>query len=76
MQLVAPLQGLVKGALGIENRQQTMSALKMEEWRKVWRKKKCKVASSNDKLMVGTRMIYKRNMKDGEVEKYECRLAA
>ena len=48
----------------------------MEEWRRVWRKKKCKVACSNDKLMVGTRMIYKRNMKDGEVEKYECRLVA
>ena len=69
-------QGLVEGALGIENRQQAMSVLEMEEWGKARRKKKSKVACSNDKLMVGTRMSYKINMKDGEVEKYECRLVA
>ena len=45
---------------GAVHRQQTMNALEMEEWRKV-RKKKCKVARPNDKLMVGTRVIY--NMK-------------
>ena len=69
-------QGLVEGALGIENRQQAMSVQEMEEWRIARRKNKCKVACSNNKLMVRTRMIYKRNMKDGEVEKYECRLVA
>ena len=34
------------------------------------------VARLNDKLVVRARMIYKRNMKDGEVEKYRCRLTA
>ena len=40
-----------------------MNALEMEEWRKVW-KKKCKVARPNDKLMVGTRVIYNRKRLD------------
>ena len=31
--------------------------LEMEEWRKI-RKKKCKVARPNDKLVVGARVIY------------------
>ena len=42
------------------NWQQAMNALEMEEWRKVWRKKKCKATRPNDKLVVGARMIYKR----------------
>ena len=53
-----------------------MNALKMGVWRKVVRKKKCKVDRLNDKLVVGARMIYKTTMKDGEVEKYRCRLVA
>ena len=55
------------------NRQQAMNALEIEEWRKVRRKKKCKMARPNGKLMVGVRMIYKKEMKDREVEKYKCR---
>ena len=51
-----------------------MNVLEMEEWRKIRRKKKCRVAQPNDKLVVGARIIYKRKMKDGEVEKYGCRL--
>ena len=35
-----------------------------------------KVARSNDKLVVGARMIYKRKMKACEVEKYRCQLTA
>ena len=58
-------EGHVTGAV---NRQKTMNALEMEEWRKV-RRKKWKVARLNDKLVVRARMIYKRKMKDGEVEK-------
>ena len=61
-------------ATGAVKRQKTMNALEIEEWRKV-RRKKWKVALPNDKLVVRTRMIYKRNMKDGEAEKYRCRLA-
>ena len=65
-------EGHVTGAV---NRQKTMNALEMEEWRKV-RRKKWKVARPNDKLVVRSRMIYKTKMKDGEVEKYRCRLTA
>ena len=62
-------------AIGALNRQQqAMNALETEEWRKVRRKKKYKVARPNDKLVVGARVIYKRNMKGGEVEMYRCRL--
>ena len=50
---------------GAVNRQKTMNALEMEEWRKVRRKKR-KVARLNDKLVIRARMIYKRNVKDGE----------
>ena len=59
---------------GTVNRQQAMNALEMEEWRKIQRKKKYKMARPNGKLVVRARMIYKINMKDGEVENYECRL--
>ena len=61
---------------GAVNRQRAINALEMEEWEKVQRKKKWKVARSNDKLVVGARMSYKRNVKDSEVEKYRCRLTA
>ena len=64
-------EGRVTGAV---NRQK-MNALEMEEWRKV-RRKKWKVARPNDKLVVRARTIYKTKMKDGEVEKYICRLTA
>ena len=60
---------------GAGNRQKMMNALEMEEWRKV-RRKKWKEARPNDRLVVRARMIYKRKMKDGEVEKYRCRLTA
>ena len=63
-------EGHVTGAV---NRQTTMDALEMEEWRKV-RRKKWKVARLNDKLVVRARMIYKRKLKDGDVGKYRCRL--
>ena len=53
-----------------------MNALEMEEWRQVRGTKKFKVARPNDKLVVEARVIYKRKMKDGEVEKYRCRLIA
>ena len=46
------------------------NALKMEKWWKGRRKKKYKVARQNDNLVVGARVIYKKNMKGGEVEKY------
>ena len=65
-------EGHVTGAV---NWQKTMNALEMEEWRKV-RSKKWKVARPNDKLVVRARIIYKTKMKDGEVEKYRCRLTA
>ena len=65
-------EGHVTGAV---NRQKTMNALDMEEWRKV-RRNKWKVARPNGKLVVRARMIYKTEMKDGEVEKYRCRLTA
>ena len=58
---------------GAVNRQKTMNALEMEESRKV-RRNKWKVARLNDELVVRARMIYKIKMKDGEVEKYRCRL--
>ena len=59
--------------VGTVNRQQAMNALGMEEWRKVRRKEKCRVARPNDKLVVGARVNCKRKMKDGEVEKYGYR---
>ena len=36
-------------------------------------KEKCKVARPNDKAVVGARVIYKRKMEGGKVEKYRCR---
>ena len=63
-------------AIGAVSRQQTMNALEMEEWRKFRRKKKNRVARPNDKLVVEVKVMYKINMKGGEVEKYGCRLVA
>ena len=34
------------------------------------------MARPNDKLVVGARVIYKSKTKDGELEKYGCRLVA
>ena len=65
-------EGHVTGAV---NRQKTMNALEMEEWRKVRRNKK-KVSRPNDKLVVRATMIYKRKMKDDEVENSRCQLTA
>ena len=43
------------------NWQQAMNTLEMEEWRKIRRKKKCKVARPNGNLVVRARVIYNRN---------------
>ena len=59
----ADSEGHITGAV---NRQKAMNALEMEEWRNVRRKNKWKLAPPNEK----------RTMKDGEVEKYRCRLTA
>ena len=61
----ADSEGHVTGAA---NRQQVMYVLEMEECGKIRRKKKCKVARPNDKLVVRARVIYKRKMKDGDGE--------
>ena len=61
---------------GIVNRQQAMNALDMKEWRKTRRKKKCKVTRPNKNLVVGAKVIYKREVKDDEVENYRCQLVA
>ena len=45
-----------------------MNALEMEEWRKVRRKKKWKVARPYYKLIVGSRMMNMRKTKGGKVE--------
>ena len=64
-------RGNVTGAV---NQQQGMNSLEMEKLRKVQRKKKWKVARPND--VVGARMIYKKMMKDCDVDEYRCRLTA
>ena len=69
----ADSEGHVTGAV---NRQKAVNALEMEKYRNVRRKKKWKVAQPNEKLVVGARMMYKRKMKDCEVEKYRYRLTA
>ena len=53
---------------GKVNQKQAMNELNMEEWRKVRRKRKRKMARPNVKLVIGVRMIYKRKMKGGEIE--------
>ena len=58
VELPEPIKRYVTGAV---SRQQAMNALEMEEWREI-RKKKCKVARPNDKLVVGARVIYKRQI--------------
>ena len=67
-------------------RQQTLNSPEWEEW---WEAKEVKmhgmvekcvykqVARPKDKLVVGTKMFYKKKIgQDGEVEKYTCRLVA
>ena len=58
VELPEPIKRYVTGAV---SQQQAMNALEMEEWREI-RKKKCKVARPNDKLVVGARVIYKRQI--------------
>ena len=59
-------------ATGTEYRQQSSDSSEKETIRKARKKWKCKVVTPNDKLVVGTKMLYKRNIKqDGEVEKYK-----
>ena len=68
------------------NRQQAMES---PEWDKWWKAEETKmlemaencvykqVARPKDKLVVGTKMLYKRKIgQDGKVEKYKCRLIA
>ena len=66
------------------NRRQAMESPEWDEWRKAeetemlgmvenWVYKQ--VAWPKDKLVVGTKMLYKRKLgQDGKVEKYKCRL--
>ena len=68
------------------NRRQAMESLEWDEWRKAEETEmlemveKCvykQVARPKDKLVVGTKVLYKRKIvQDGEVEKYKCRLVA
>ncbi|CAN0307352.1 unnamed protein product [Ascophyllum nodosum] len=68
------------------NRRQAMESQSWDEWRKAeetemlemvedWVYKQ--VARPKDKLVVGTKILYKRKIgQDGKVEKYKCRLVA
>ena len=68
------------------NRRQTMESPEWDEWRKAVETKmlgmvgNCvykKVARPKDKLVVSTKTLYKRKIRqDGKVEKYKCRLVA
>ena len=68
----------------LRNRRQAMGSLEWDEWRKAEETEmlgmveNCvykQVARPKDKLVVGTKMFYKRNIgQDGKVEKYKCRL--
>ena len=68
------------------NRRQAMESQKWDEWRKAEETEmlgmveNCvykQVARPKDKLVVSTRMLYKRKIgQDGKVEKYKCRLVA
>ena len=65
---------------------QAMESPEWDEWRKAEETemlgmvKNCvykQVARPKDKLVVGTKMLYKRKIgQDGKVEKYQCRLVA
>ena len=69
-----------------KNRRQAMESPEWGEWRKVEETEmlgmieNCvykQVARPKDKLVVGTKTLYKRNIgQDGKVEKYKCRLVA
>ena len=68
------------------NRRQALEAQEWDEWRKAEKTEmlgmveNCvykQVARPNDKLVIGTKMIYKRKIgQDGKVKKYKCRLVA
>ena len=69
------------------NRRQAMESQEWDEWRKAEETEmlgmveNCvykQVARPKDKLVVGTKMLYKRKKirQDGKVEKYKCRLVA
>ena len=68
------------------NRWQAMESPEWDEWRKAEETEmlgmveNCvykQVARPKDKLVVGTKMLYKRRIgQDGKVEKYKCRLVA
>ena len=68
------------------NRRQAMESPEWDEWRKeeetevLGMVENCvykQVAWPKDKLVVGTKMLYKRKIgQDGKVEKYKCRLVA
>ena len=68
------------------NRRQAMESHEWDEWRKAEETEmrgmveNCvydQVARPKDKLVIGTKMLYKRKIgQDGKVEKYKCRLVA
>ena len=68
------------------NRRQAMESPEWDEWRKgeetemLGMVENCvykQVAWPKNKLVVGTKIIYKRKIgQDGKVEKYKCRLVA
>ena len=68
------------------NRRQAMESPEWDKWRKTEETEmlrmveNCvykKVARPKDKLVVGTKILYKQNLgQDGKVEKYKCRLVA
>ena len=79
----------MQATLGIpepRNRRQAMESPEWDEWRNAEETEmlgmveNCvdkKVARPKDKLVVGTKMLYKRKIgQDGKIEKYKCRLVA
>ena len=88
LQVEVEIQQSIAGGMPPEpkNRKQTMHSSEWEEWRKAQEMEMygvvescaCKqVARPKDKLEVGTKNIYKKNIgQDGEVEKYKCRFIA
>ena len=50
-------------ATGTETRQQAVDSLEMEEWRKARRKWRCMVARPKGNLVIGTKMLYKTNIR-------------
>ena len=79
-------QMAMQATLDIPKPRNRRQATEWDEWRKaeetemlgmVENRVYKQVARSKGKLVVGTKMLYKRKIgKDGKVEKYKCRLVA